>query len=77
MFNWSEIHLERSDFLQNPYFKEKMLRGEIRQSATIFGGVSQSEKLSEIKPPLSHPRILKQIHHIQRRAFQLDVTHVT
>ena len=71
MVNWSEIHLERSDFLQNPYFKE------IRQSATIFGGVSQSEKLSEIKPPLSHPRILKQIHHIQRRAFQLDVTHVT
>ena len=22
LFNWSEVHSERSDFLQNPYFKQ-------------------------------------------------------
>jgi hypothetical protein len=25
MFNWSELHSERSNFLQNPYFKSRIL----------------------------------------------------
>ena len=49
MFNWSEVHLYQSNFLQNPYF------GEIRINQGVgvltFGRYIPGKKAQELERP--------------------------
>ena len=57
VFNWSKVHLYRSNFLQNPYFSEKM----IISYSCIRGFMPNLDKkswtLSNLQSCLTHVRL--------------------
>ena len=50
MFNWSEVHLYRSNFLQNPYFKR-----EISSNFGVFSEYMNVEEMCGINTGESKP----------------------